>query len=82
MKTFWKAEILQMAESDIFDVKSGADHHAAIQNWLRPRFVELEAFLCPKNDLQKALKKPVVNALFGKPLRPNGDCDVTETHLE
>ena len=37
----WKAEILQMAESDIVDVKSGADHDAAIQNWLRPRFVEL-----------------------------------------
>ena len=41
MKTFWKAEILQMAESDIFNVKSGADHHAAIQSWLPPRFVEL-----------------------------------------
>ena len=82
MKKFWKAEILQMAESDIFDIKLGVDHDAAIPNWLRPRFVDLQAFLCPKNDLQKALKKPVVNALFGKPLRPNGDCDVTETHLE
>ena len=41
MKTFWKAEILQMAKSDICDVKSDADHDAAIQNWLRPRFVEL-----------------------------------------
>ena len=30
MKTFWKAEILQMAESDMFDVKSGADHRAVI----------------------------------------------------
>ena len=41
MKNFWKAEILQMMESDIFDVKLGADHHAAIQNLLRFRFVEL-----------------------------------------
>ena len=40
MKKFWKAEILQMAESDIFDVQLGADHDAAIQNWLRFRFVE------------------------------------------
>ena len=43
MKTFWKAEILQMAESDIVDVKSGADHDASIQIWLRTRFVELLA---------------------------------------
>ena len=41
MKIFCKAQILQMAESDIFDVKLGADHDVAIQNWLRPRFVEL-----------------------------------------
>ena len=41
MKKFCKAEILQMAESDIFDVKSGADRDVAVQNWLRPRFVEL-----------------------------------------
>ena len=71
-----------MAESDIFDVNSGADHDAEIQNLLQPRFVELSAFLFPKNDLQKAHKKPLVNAVFGKPLQPNGDCDVTETHLE
>ena len=41
MKNFWKAEILSMAKSDIFDVKSGADYDAAIRNWPRPRFVEL-----------------------------------------
>ena len=41
MKIFWKAEILQMAKSDICYVKSDADHDAAIQNWLIPRFVEL-----------------------------------------
>ena len=41
MKYFLKAEIIPMAESDIFDVKSGANQDTAIQNWLRPRFVEL-----------------------------------------
>ena len=40
MKKFWKPEILDMAESDIFCVKSSADHDAAIENWLRPLFVE------------------------------------------
>ena len=32
MKKFWKPEILEMAESDIFYVKLGADHHAAVEN--------------------------------------------------
>ena len=41
MKIFWKAQILEMAESYIFCVKSHADHDAAIENWLRPLFVEL-----------------------------------------
>ena len=41
MKNFCKPEILQMAESDIFDVKSCCDHDAEIENLLRPRFVEL-----------------------------------------
>ena len=30
--------------------------------------------------LQNTPKISVVNALFGKPLRPNNECDVTETH--
>ena len=38
---FWKAQILEMAESDIFCVKSGAGHDAAIENWLRSLFVVL-----------------------------------------
>ena len=41
MKKFWKPKILEMAESDIFHVKSGVDHDAAIENWLRVLFVEL-----------------------------------------
>ena len=41
MKKFWKPQILEMAESDIFCVKSDADYDAAIQNWLRPLFVDL-----------------------------------------
>ena len=82
MKNFWKPQILEMAESDIFCVKSAADHDAAIPNWLPPLFVDFLAFPCPKIQLQNALKITVINALFGKPLRPNGDCDVTETYLE
>ena len=31
---FWKASILQMAESDIFYVKWGADDHGAREKWL------------------------------------------------
>ena len=82
MKKFWKPEILEVAESDIFSVKSVADHDATVENWLRRLFVELETFPCPKNELQNVPKIPVVNALFGKLMRPIGDCDVTETHLE
>ena len=81
-KKFWKPEILEVAESDIFCVKSGADHDTVIGNWPQPLFVELEAHPCPKNELQNALKIPVISALYGKPLRPNVDCVVAETHLE
>ena len=41
MKKFWKPEISEIAESDIFYVKSGSDHDASIANWLRPGFVEI-----------------------------------------
>ena len=41
MRIFWKAQILEMAESDIFWVKPGADHDVAIENWLRPLLVDL-----------------------------------------
>ena len=34
MKIFWKAEILEMAESNIFYVKCGADHDGAMEKWL------------------------------------------------
>ena len=34
MKTFWKASILQMTESDIFYVKGGADDAGAMEKWL------------------------------------------------
>ena len=44
MKNFWKSEILEMAESEIFCVESGADHDAAIETWLRPQFGEIEGF--------------------------------------
>ena len=82
MKIFWKAQILEKAESDIFCAKPGADNDAAIENWLRLFFTEIWALPCPKNALQNAPEKPVVNALFAKPLRANGDFDVTETQLK
>ena len=41
MKNFLKPPILELAESDIFCVKSGADYDAAIQIWLPPLFVDL-----------------------------------------
>ena len=34
MKNFWKASFLQMAESDIFYVKRGADDDGAIEKLL------------------------------------------------
>ena len=34
MKIFWKASILQIAESDIFYVKLGADDDGAMEKWL------------------------------------------------
>ena len=34
MKFFWKASLLQMAESDIFYVKGGADDNGAMEKWL------------------------------------------------
>ena len=40
MKKFCEPEILEMAESDIFCVKPGIDCDTAIENWLRPPFVE------------------------------------------
>ena len=55
MKIFWKAQLLEMAETHKFFAKAGADHDAAIGNWLRVFFAEIWA-LCPKNALQNALK--------------------------
>ena len=48
---FWKASHLEMAKSDIFYVKWGADEDGAMEKWLWLLFVELWAFLslqtCP-----------------------------------
>ena len=41
MKSYCKAEILEMAENDIFCVKQGGDHDSAMETWLRSFFVEL-----------------------------------------
>ena len=82
MKIFCRAKILEMVESHIMCKISAAEHIAAFQNKLRLFYAEILALLCPKKALQNAPEKFVVNALFGKPLRANGDCDVTETHLK
>ena len=34
MRIFWKASILQMAESDIFYVKRGAADDGSMEKWL------------------------------------------------
>ena len=34
MTIFWKTSILQVAESDIFNVKGGADEDGAMEKWL------------------------------------------------
>ena len=41
MKIIWKAKTLEMAESNIFCVKSRADNDFAIEIWLQLLFVEL-----------------------------------------
>ena len=40
-ENFWKASIIQMAESDIHKVECGADDDCAMKKWLRLIFVEL-----------------------------------------
>ena len=45
MKIFWKAQTLEVAESDIFSVKSGANHDAEIENWLQLFFFEIYVFV-------------------------------------
>ena len=75
-------KILEMAESGIFCGKSDADHDAAVENCLRYFSAEILALRCPKSGLQNSPKKPVGNALFGKPLRANGYCDAIEIHLK
>ena len=82
MKSLWKASILQMAESDMFYVKWGADEDGAMEKWLWLLFVELWAFLSPKFALQNRLEKVLLTSTIGVPLRANGDCDVTESYLQ
>ena len=41
---FWKAQILEISESDIFCAKLGAVNDAAIKNRLRLFFAEILAF--------------------------------------
>ena len=41
MKSFWKAQILEMAESDIFCVKGGDHEDSANGAWLPSVFSEL-----------------------------------------
>ena len=50
--------------------------------WMRPLFFKLSAYLFPKLALQNGLEKPVFRAIFGMPLRANGDRDVAEKYLE
>ena len=47
MKIFWKAKILEMAESDIICVKRADDHYSANGTLLRSVFVELKFQIFP-----------------------------------
>ena len=82
MKIFWNAEILEMAESDIFYIKWDADDDGAMEKWLWLIFVEYWAFVSSKFAFQNTLEKPLFTATFGIPMRTNGDRDVTESYLE
>ena len=73
MKISWKAQILQMAKSDIFCVKSADDEDSANGTWLRSVFVELEAFLCPKFALQTVFKNLILRYFL------EGRCGLTPT---
>ena len=57
MKIFWKAQTLEMAESNIFFAKSAANHEAAIQNWLRLSFAGVLALSCPEKCPPKCARK-------------------------
>ena len=39
MEVFWRAQILELGESEIFCLNWCADHEAAMENWLGPLFV-------------------------------------------
>ena len=41
MRSFWKAKILEMTETDIFCVKLNDDHDSAYETSLQSVFVEL-----------------------------------------
>ena len=53
MKNFWKPQILEMAESDIFCVKSGADHDAAIPILATTTICRLFSLSLPENSAPK-----------------------------
>ena len=78
MKIFWKAQILEMAESDIFCVKRSDDHDSGNRTWLQSVFAELKKFICQKVSFQNVLQKGKLKVLFPTRLRANGDCKVTK----
>ena len=82
MKNCWRAEILEMAESDKLHDKLGTDQDGTMEKLMRLLFVELLAFWSPKLSVRNALEKPVFTATFVMPLRANGDRDVSESYME
>ena len=82
MKRFCKAQILEMAEKDIFCVKLVDNDDSANGSWMLSVFVEIYAFHCPKLALKNVLQNANFQVLFATRLRANGDCKVTETHLK
>ena len=82
LKNCWKAEILEMAESDKLHDKLGTDQDGTMEKLMRLLFVELLALWSPKLSVRNALEKPVFTATFVMPLRANGDRDVSESYME
>ena len=82
MKIFWKAQILEMAESDTLCVKSGDNHDFANGTWLRSVYPSYKNIFVKKVALQTVLQRATFDVLLGRRLRANGDCKVTKTHLK
>ena len=73
MKIFWKAQILEMAESDTLCVKSGDNHDFANGTWLRSVYPSY------KNIFVKKLPSKLCSKELPSMYFLGGDCAPTAT---